>query len=306
MALLRLLGQELHLPARRRHTRPQQMPKVQQPDAQWRTSDLRDVHGRGAPPSGVLLSHGRLAAPAPSRHRPQSGASFLLLCYCLHLAARFVVNRILHAFALAALSLERVASGPSTDHKQREEKPLSARLHVGRRKMATKFASTWALARHSSLLARKQQRFRELLDRWSASNATRARPGQHRKSGPNQRHLRGDSQWRPPKPGVRLTGEVPENGGSPQGAWCILQQNCPREHQDPVSLLTGDFGWCCRCGARVMKSREKLLKPCVEMPRTPEHVPSIRLLSRGWRPKEERFASWVAEDVHVRGVAEVV
>ena len=43
--------------------------------------------------------------------------------------------------------------------------------------------------------------------------------------------------------------------------------------------------WCCRCGARAAKFAKKLGEPCVGHP----YARSIRLLSSGWHPKENRY-----------------
>ena len=52
---------------------------------------------------------------------------------------------------------------------------------------------------------------------------------------------------------------------------------------------TGSFVWCCRCGARAAKFAKKLGEPCVGQPGSQEYARSIRLLSSGWHPKENRF-----------------
>ena len=54
-------------------------------------------------------------------------------------------------------------------------------------------------------------------------------------------------------------------------------------------VQTGSFVWCCRCGARAAKFAKKLGEPCLGRPRSQEYARSIRLLSSGWHPKENRF-----------------
>ena len=64
------------------------------------------------------------------------------------------------------------------------------------------------------------------------------------------------------------------------------------EHARPQCHLlaqTGSFVWCCRCGARAAKFAKKLGEPCVGHPTSQEYARSIRLLSSGWHPKENRF-----------------
>ena len=64
------------------------------------------------------------------------------------------------------------------------------------------------------------------------------------------------------------------------------------EHARPQCHLlaqTGGFVWCCRCGARAGKFAKKLGEPCVGHPRIQEYARSVRLLSSGWHPKENRF-----------------
>ena len=51
---------------------------------------------------------------------------------------------------------------------------------------------------------------------------------------------------------------------------------------------TGSYVWCCRCGGRAAKFAKKLGEPCVGHPRSQEYARSIRLLSSGWHPKENR------------------
>ena len=51
------------------------------------------------------------------------------------------------------------------------------------------------------------------------------------------------------------------------------------KHQNHSRVLTGTFVWCCTSGARLVKFPKKLFEPCVEMPRTPEHARSMRLLT---------------------------
>ena len=54
-------------------------------------------------------------------------------------------------------------------------------------------------------------------------------------------------------------------------------------------VQTGSFVWCCRCGARAAKFAKSLSQPCMGRPRSQEYARSIRLLSSGWHPKENRF-----------------
>ena len=64
-------------------------------------------------------------------------------------------------------------------------------------------------------------------------------------------------------------------------------------HQCRHLTWTGRFVWCCRCGAIAAKFEEKLGEPRVgatEVSRVcAECARSMRLLSRGWYPKENRF-----------------
>ena len=79
--------------------------------------------------------------------------------------------------------------------------------------------------------------------------------------------------------------------------WCgqnvlgILRRHWESTRGHSVTSLaqTGSFVWCCRCGARSAKFAKKLGEPCVGHPRSEEYARSIRLLSSGWHPKENRF-----------------
>ena len=64
------------------------------------------------------------------------------------------------------------------------------------------------------------------------------------------------------------------------------------QHARPQCHLlaqTSSIVWCCRSGARAAKFAKKLGEPCVGHPRSQEYARSIRLLSSGWHPKENRF-----------------
>ena len=59
------------------------------------------------------------------------------------------------------------------------------------------------------------------------------------------------------------------------------------EARPQLHLLVQTGVWCCRCGAT--KFAKKLGDPCLGRARSQEYARSIRLLSSGWHPKENRF-----------------
>ena len=71
----------------------------------------------------------------------------------------------------------------------------------------------------------------------------------------------------------------------------ILRQHwdSTQDHSVTSWLRLAAYVWCCRCGARAAKFAKKLGEPCVGHPRSQEYARSIRLLSSGWHPKENRF-----------------